>query len=1589
MIEEENVNNNIINSNNNLDPPIELEKSLPSDIVIEQQQQQQPPPPKQQTTERMSDQRSSSNLGNLMNKGVSYNRLVDYFIVCGLNRSMVVNQIDRPYQAEILERFPLHNHEDAPLPPHIWMFCFPSGLILEPSPLEPSISMFCLTEFDGARFYASSLIYYLPIPESHIEGELKLLYSPVSISLLSRYPCYDILRKLLCYIYKLVVKNNYNIQIQSLSPAISIPVERIISSIVDDLPKPVSGYKVVINLPSLEDNYHTSLALEYSQSNLPTFPDSNIPFKFLFNLLGIPNVLKIISLALHERKILFLSSNSSLLTIACETISNLLYPFIWPHVYIPILPDLLGDFLQAPTPFIVGMLINKYNKSYEFQNNDIIIINLDKQSIEIPNNINTYLPEIESQKLELKLKQILYPEIVNISVAFPDEFINSFDSDIDINQKIRSAFLGFFLSFFYNIDDFRYILRKYPKSITTFNKASFLMKYQDPDVVTFLSDLIETSAMELNRSILPPTLSTTSAYNSIISYLKSIYKNGPPIYQVINTPSPDISNLQLTSLETPLVQFPAINESLFSLRKAFCLTLLDITPIQYVTPPSSPSISTLSLNQPQDLIPDIKLSSPPISPPPSQYQLSSSQSISPPSSPSSNHTAPTTSTTTNILSPLSISSSLRRGSILKSSTSPVSSPTSTIVQPTIVISNSCGDVSPITSQQQLEDQDLLKEFIQKYCELIFEEEEGLAVDIEQQKLLLDLFALRTSRQYFLESLNSLPPKRSAGLGFDWKLFLLVEIIKRIFNECDKSADFKTASAILEKSKEIYFNNQGQQEPLSNHFFNLDLWKNIHFWESSFFDSTQTLRKEKLPSDFNDVYIDDWEKMNSDTQKESIEKEEDILFSSLVNYAHAMIRLKVSTTDASRFISRMSMLSGLSEQHTQTLEELIDRLYKVNSIENVHRLSSSVSSTSSGELSSIGEDKSLNKSDIKYFTTSVQRNIETEKSGAKQYYQKLLELKRMKSNNNGGKGRIYQTNPTNINNNNNKHTKKLSTSASGISTTTTTTTTTTSTEEGSDKSVDILHERKDGFSVTTLRGSETGISSVAIHSNPQCIISGTSSGQILIWNYEDGKFLQRLQHHKSSVTCIGIGQNEVFSSGSRDKTLRIWNYNGSEWKCNSTLQEHTGEISCLEMKRNTILTGSYDSSMIMWDVRANRKVKRFSGHTGNVLSTSLSHSGDIAITTSSDTTARVWDLRTMKLMHVLSEHNDWVTRSVFGGSNTLYTGGFDCLIKQWDINSGKSTMILSGHAGGINCLAYNQQEQILISGSGDGFLKAWDVNTGFVVKSFKGHKDEIVSILYEGDTLITSSHDQSIRVWNVNTGLCQKVLRGHSDWIMSLASPKHSTLKKFVSASWDGTVKIWDIENLKESGNNFLVPNTQQQHQQKSTTGSMIFGSVGPGRKSPSSSSFLSSSSTIPISTNNGPQLTASGFITNKYKSKRSSDIPTPSPSPSSSSSSSSSTTPSTPTMSTSLPHLSSSTSNLSPPPTVGINIGSSISSSGGINMTSPVGSLSSSLSSSFAASSLSSNHSSFSSSSSTSWQIGSPTTKERRSSEKLNICDHK
>lgn len=74
-----------------------------------------------------------------------------------------------------------------------------------------------------------------------------------------------------------------------------------------------------------------------------------------YNAVDANNMAAIFASMLHERRIIVVSKRVSRLSACVQAANALIYPMQWQHIFIPVLPQHLTDYLLAPMPFLIGV----------------------------------------------------------------------------------------------------------------------------------------------------------------------------------------------------------------------------------------------------------------------------------------------------------------------------------------------------------------------------------------------------------------------------------------------------------------------------------------------------------------------------------------------------------------------------------------------------------------------------------------------------------------------------------------------------------------------------------------------------------------------------------------------------------------------------------------------------------------------------------------------------------------------------------------------------------------------------------------------------------------------------------------------------------------------------------------------------------------------------------------------------------------------------------------------------------------------------------------------------------------------------------
>ncbi len=81
--------------------------------------------------------------------------------------------------------------------------------------------------------------------------------------------------------------------------------------------------------------------------------------------------------------------------------------------------------------------------------------------------------------------------------------------------------------------------------------------------------------------------------------------------------------------------------------------------------------------------------------------------------------------------------------------------------------------------------------------------------------------------------------------------------------------------------------------------------------------------------------------------------------------------------------------------------------------------------------------------------------------------------------------------------------------------------------------------------------------------------------------------------------------------------------------------------------------------------------------------------------------------------------------------------------------------------------------------------------------FRGHEDCVTSVAFspDGQSIISASGDGTVRIWDVQNGVELNVLRGHNDWVTSATCSVDG--ERIASGSRDNTVRVWNMRSGAE------------------------------------------------------------------------------------------------------------------------------------------------------------------------------------------------
>ncbi|MCH9739822.1 MAG: AAA family ATPase [Epsilonproteobacteria bacterium] len=284
-------------------------------------------------------------------------------------------------------------------------------------------------------------------------------------------------------------------------------------------------------------------------------------------------------------------------------------------------------------------------------------------------------------------------------------------------------------------------------------------------------------------------------------------------------------------------------------------------------------------------------------------------------------------------------------------------------------------------------------------------------------------------------------------------------------------------------------------------------------------------------------------------------------------------------------------------------------------------------------------------------------------------------------------------------------------------------------------------------------------------------------------------------HNNVVRSVAFSPDgKTIISGSHDRSIKLWDVQKKELL--HTFEGHSQIVISVAFSPDgkTIISGSSDNSIKLWDVQKKELLYTFEGHGSTVSSVAFSPDGKTILSGSLDNSVKLWDVEKKVLLHSFEGHSNSVTSVAFPpDGKTILSGSSDNSVKLWDVQKRALIHTFEGHSSDVTSVAFSPDGKTILSGSWDKSVKFWDVQKRALIHTFEGHGSYVYSVAFsfDGKTILSGSGDKSVKLWNVEKRELLYSFKEYSDYVYSVAFSPDG--KRILSGSSDNSVKLWDVQ----------------------------------------------------------------------------------------------------------------------------------------------------------------------------------------------------
>ncbi|KAM4603231.1 uncharacterized protein O3C94_023399 isoform 2-T2 [Discoglossus pictus] len=178
----------------------------------------------------------------------------------------------------------------------------------------------------------------------------------------------------------------------------------------------------------------------------------------------------------------------------------------------------------------------------------------------------------------------------------------------------------------------------------------------------------------------------------------------------------------------------------------------------------------------------------------------------------------------------------------------------------------------------------------------------------------------------------------------------------------------------------------------------------------------------------------------------------------------------------------------------------------------------------------------------------------------------------------------------------------------------------------------------------------------------------------------------------------------------------------------SFEGHSDLVTCLLIQGTTVISGSWDTSVRVWDLSSCSELKTLCGHTGEVLC--LSHISEVGV-------AAILQAECQGSSQL--SHDDHLVSS----------GSSDCSIRVWNLRTGLAVLSIYTFSA-VSALAHIPDTSLLVSGSDGGKVEVWDLQSRESQQSERAHGESVTVLQVRSGLVFSGSAEGSVKIWRISS-----------------------------------------------------------------------------------------------------------------------------------------------------------------------------------------------------------------------------------------------